>query len=238
MANRCKLIWPSIIIYFTPAALYTLWKEMLLLLVLWSWRIKHEGMTPEKRFKFYTAGTESSSRLSLLTAEKSFRAYFRQFFNVPFPKNWTVSVLPDVSSQALWSIEIELSTNQNQEKLIFKGFPVDNIRGCLFFLCFSLCQCSKLDLWMRGLSYLNYSCFVCVCVCVCVCVWADYYCFISIFYYVPNPNLVCCCGESFLNQPAQMQVEKQLVCSLKVKNSQFLQCVFLSRTVKLMAQCC
>lgn len=58
-------------------------------------------MTPEKRFKFYTAGAESSSRLSLLTAEKSFRAYFRQFFNVPFPKNWTVSVLPDVSSQAL-----------------------------------------------------------------------------------------------------------------------------------------
>lgn len=165
MANRCKLIWPSIIIYFTPAAFYTLWKEMLLLLVLWNWRIKHEGMTPEKRFKFYTARAESSSRLSLLTAEKSFRAYFRQFFNVPFPKNWTVSVLPDVSSQALWSIEIELSTNQNQEKLIFKGFPVDNIRGCLFFLRFSLCQCSKLDLWMRGLSYLNYSCFVCVCVC-------------------------------------------------------------------------
>lgn len=192
MTNRCKLIWPSIIIYFTPAAFYTLWKEMLFLLVLWNWRIKHEGMTPEKRFKFYTAGAQSS-RLSLLTAEKSFGAYFWQFFNVPFPKNWTISVLPDVSSQALWFIEIELSTNQNQEKLVFKGFPVDNIRGCLFFffLRFSLCQCSKLDLCMRGLSYLNYSCFVCV--------WADYYCFISIFYYVPCSDFVCRCEESFLN---------------------------------------
>lgn len=201
MANKGKLFWPSIILSFTPAAFYTLWKEMLFLLVLWSRRIKHEGTTPEKRFKFYTA---ESSRLGLLTAVKSFGAYFRDFFNVPFPKNWTISVLPDVSSQALWSIETELSTNQNQEKLIFKGFPVDNIRGCLVFLRFSLCQCSKLDLCMRGLSYLNYSCF-------CVCVRRLLLFNFHFFMMFRIQSLFFCCGESFSNQPAQMPVEKQWV---------------------------
>lgn len=161
---------------------------------------RNEGTTPEKRFKFDTAGAKSFL-LGLLTVVKSPGTYFWHFFNVPFLRSGLYQLCQMRARKLSDLLKQNFQLTRTRKKAHFKGFPVDKITACLF-------SCANALNW--------------ICLCVASLIGTVHVVFhvptiiVSFPFICYGPEfrfLFCWCrGEWFPTQPARVQVESSGYC--------------------------